>query len=119
MGGRFGPGGLDDRGHLDDAGGVWIVTGVVLGLVVYLGVVVMAAAGFTVVLPIVILPPVLAALIGANNLLGGGRTHGRSAGRPVGRGQAPLSSSGPNGPIEPAATPPSGSPVAEEPSEPR
>ncbi|HEV3280315.1 MAG TPA: hypothetical protein VG032_01805 [Acidimicrobiales bacterium] len=85
----------------DDRGGVWIRTGLVLGALVYAGVVVMAAAGFTGAVPLVVVPPVLVAIIGANNLLGGGRTHGRSAGRPAGHGRAPLSSSGPNGPVAP------------------
>ena len=101
----------------DEAGGVWIVTGLVLGAAVYAGMVAMLVAGFAAVAPLVVVPPVLIALIAANNLLGGGRSHGRSPGRPVGQGRAPLSSSGPNGPIptEPA------SPVAaaEEGSEPR
>jgi hypothetical protein len=87
----------------DDAGGVWIVTGVVLGALVYAGCVLMAVAGFTVVLPFVVIPPVLIGLIGANNLVGGGRTYGRSTGRPMGNGRAPLSSSGPNGPLKPEA----------------
>jgi hypothetical protein len=101
-----GPGsGGDSRGDRDDTGGAWIVTAVVLGVLAYLGVVVMAVAGFTAVVPLVVLPPVLVALIGANNLLGGGRSHGRSPGRPVGRGQAPLSSSGPNGPASPVTVP--------------
>jgi hypothetical protein len=73
-------------------------------------------AGFTVVAPLVVIPPVLGALIGANNLLGGGRTHGRSPGRPVGEGQAPLSSSGPNGAL-PADSPPAS--AAEEGRRPR
>jgi hypothetical protein len=94
----------------DDTGGVWIVTGLVVGAIVYAGMVMMMVAGFTVVAPLVVIPPVLAALIGANNLLGGGRSHGRSPGRPVGQGQAPLSSSGPNGAL-PSATP---GPAAEE-----
>ncbi len=98
----------------DDRGGVWIITGLVLGAVVYAGVVVMAAAGFTGVVPLVVVPPVLVAIIGANNLLGGGRTHGRTAGRP---GRGPLSSSGPNGPVVPGS-PPDG-PVPEEPGAPR
>jgi hypothetical protein len=87
---------------------VWIVTGLVAGAIVYAGMVMMMVAGFTVVAPLVVIPPVLAALIGANNLLGGGRSHGRSPGRPVGRGQAPLSSSGPNGalPADPSAPAP-------------
>jgi hypothetical protein len=84
----------------DDAGGVWIRTGLVLGAVAYAGVVVMAAAGFSGAIPLVIVPPVLVALIGAANLLGGGRSHGRSAGRPAG-GRAPLSSSGPNRRVPP------------------
>ncbi len=85
----------------DDHGGVWIRTGLVLGALVYVGMVVMAAAGFTGVIPLVVVPPVLVAVIGANNLLGGGRTHGRTPGRPTGQGRAPLSSSGPNGPLAP------------------
>ena len=83
---------------------MWIRTGVVLGLLVYAGVVVMAAAGFSGAIPLVIVPPVLVGLIGGANLLGGGRDHGRSAGGPA-RGRAPLSSSGPNGPIRPAPRP--------------
>src|SRR5271168_1086518 len=104
----------------DDAGGVWIITGIVLGVLFYGGIVLMYVAGFTPVAPLVVIPPVLFGLIAANNLLGGGRTHGRSAGRPVGGGQAPLSSSGPNGPVRPAngtTAPPA--PSAEEPREPR
>jgi hypothetical protein len=96
----------------DDEGGVWIVTGLVVGAIVYAGMVLMLVAGFTVVAPLVVIPPVLAALIGANNLIGGGRTHGRSSGRPVGQGQAPLSSSGPNGALSPE--PPTPAPAAEE-----
>ena len=60
----------------DDEGGVWIVTGWVLCLMVYGLVVLMYVAGFTPVLPLVVLPPVVIGLIGANSLLGGGR-HGR------------------------------------------
>jgi hypothetical protein len=86
------------------------MTGIALGLLAYGGVVLMAVAGFTTVLPLVVVPPVLVGLIGASNLLGGGRTHGRSTGRPTGYGRAPLSSSGPNGPLpgdsdDPDATP--------------
>ncbi len=94
---------------------MWIVTGLVLGAIVYAGMLVMAAAGFTGVIPLVVVPPVLVAIIGANNLLGGGRTHGRTAGRPVGGGRAPLSSSGPNGRV--GGGPPDG-PVPEEPGGP-
>jgi hypothetical protein len=97
---------------------VWIITGLVLGAVVYAGMVLMMVAGFTVVAPLVVIPPVLAALIGANNLIGGGRTHGRSSGRAVGQGQAPLSSSGPNGAL-PYDEPPPTTPVSEEGPRPR
>jgi hypothetical protein len=61
----------------DDVGGVWIVTGWAVGLLVYAGVVLMAMAGFSAVLPLVIIPPVLLGLIAAGNLLGG-RSHGRA-----------------------------------------
>ena len=104
------------HGARDDRGGVWIVTGLVMGAIVYAGTVVMLVAGFTPVAPLVIVPPVLIALIGANSLLGGGRTRGRSTGRPVGRGQAPLASNGPDGPV--AAGPSPEAPTGE-PSEPR
>jgi hypothetical protein len=105
------PHGRPPRRSLDDRGGVWIVTGIVLGLVVYAGMVLMLVAGFSGVAPMVVIPPVLLALIAANNLLGGGRTHGRSPGRPVGQGQAPLSSSGPNGSVAGDVLPPSRDPV--------
>lgn len=75
--------------HRGDAGGVWIRTGVVLGMLVYAGVVVMAAAGFTAVIPLVVLPPVLVGLIGAANLLGGGRQTGGAGGRASDRGERP------------------------------
>jgi hypothetical protein len=97
-----------------DAGGIWVMTGVVLLLIAYAGVVVLLIAGYTSVLPLVVVPLVMAGLIGANNLLGGGRTYGRTPGRPVGDGQAPLSSSGPNGPL-PGATE---EPVADGPDSP-
>jgi hypothetical protein len=100
----------------NDTGGVWIVTGIVLGLLVYAGMVLMLVAGFSGVAPMVVIPPVLLALIAANNLLGGGRTHGRSPGRPVGQGQAPLSSSGPNGSMPGDGRPPSEDSVSEGPS---
>ncbi len=79
------------RGRFDDAGGVWIVTGIVLGVLLYGFIVLMDVAGFTPVAPLVIIPPVLVALIGANSLLGGGRT--RSTPQPVPR-RAPVSSNG-------------------------
>jgi hypothetical protein len=100
----------------DDTGGVWILTGIVLGVLVYVGMVLMLVAGFSGVAPLVVIPPVLLALIAANNLLGGGRTHGRSPGRPMGQGQAPLSSSGPNGSVAADDAPPSGDAVTEGPS---
>ncbi len=75
--------------RFDDAGGVWIVTGIVLGVLLYGFIVLMDVAGFTPVAPLVILPPILVALIGANSLLGGGRT--RSTPQPVPR-RAPVSS---------------------------
>jgi hypothetical protein len=78
-------------GRFDDAGGVWIVTGIVLGVLLYGFIVLMDVAGFTPVAPLVIIPPVLVALIGANSLLGGGRT--RSTPQPVPR-RAPVSSNG-------------------------
>ncbi len=86
-----------------------------MGVLMYGFIVLMAVAGFTVVLPLVILPPVVLALIAANNLLGGGRTYGRTSGRPVGQGQAPLSSSGPNGPLPSTVA----SDVGQEPHPPR
>jgi hypothetical protein len=92
------------RRPFDEQGGVWIVTGWVLGLLVYAGVILMYVAGFTPVLPLVVLPPVVLGLIAAGNLLGG-RDHGRRpsvpTSGPAGPGgsatRAPLSSSGPNG----------------------
>ena len=60
---------------------MWIVTGIVLGVLLYGFIVLMDVAGFTPVAPLVIIPPVLVALIGANSLLGGGRT--RSTPQPV------------------------------------
>jgi hypothetical protein len=81
----------------DEEGGVWIVTGWVLCLLVYALVVLMDVAGFTAVLPLVVLPPVVIGLIGANSLLGGGRHYGRRATSAVTGDPAPLPSSGPNG----------------------
>jgi hypothetical protein len=103
----------------DDRGGVWIVTGLVLGAVVYAGMVLMMVAGVTAVVPLVVIPPVLVALIGANSLLGGGRGYGRSPRRPVGRGRAPLPSRGPNGAIPTDPSAPDGRAVGGEPSGPR
>jgi hypothetical protein len=78
-----------------DDGGVWIITGLVLGAIVYAGMVLMAIAGFTAVVPLVVIPPVLVAMIGANSLLGGGRGPSRSSGRDVPTG-APSSPAAPN-----------------------
>ena len=72
----------------DDSGGVWIATGVVLGVLMYGFIVLMDVAGFTAVLPLVVLPPVVLGLMVANNLLTGGRGYGRRA-RPA---PAPLTS---------------------------
>jgi hypothetical protein len=100
----------------DDRGGVWIVTGIVLGAMLYAGIVLMDVAGFTEVLPLVVIPPVLLGLIGANNLLGGGRDHGAAAAAPpVDRGRAPSSSSGPNGSRLGTSSAPGGVPPTEEP----
>jgi len=55
----------------DDAGGVWIMTGWVVGLIVYAGVVLAWHAGFTPAAPFVVIPAVLAVLIGAGNLVSG------------------------------------------------
>jgi hypothetical protein len=60
-------------GRRDDAGGVWILTGILLGALVYAGMVLMMVAGFTAIVPFVVIPPVIVAMIGANSLLGGGR----------------------------------------------
>jgi hypothetical protein len=67
------------RRRADETGGVWIITGFVLGAIVYAGMVLMAVAGFTAVVPLVVIPPVLVGIIAANSLLGGGRGPSRSA----------------------------------------
>jgi hypothetical protein len=94
----------------DDRGGIWIVTGWTVGLLVYAGVVLMAAAGFTAVLPLVVVPPVLLGLIGAGNLLGGrthGRTHSRAPHSPsASGGSAPAQGSGATGAAEESGPPP-------------
>jgi hypothetical protein len=78
--------GLRPRG---DDGGVWIVTGIVCGILLYGFIVLMDVAGFTTVLPLVVVPPILVAMIGANSLLGGGRRPGRPAAPPTGEGPRP------------------------------
>lgn len=82
----------------DDAGGVWIRVGVAGGVLLYAGLVVMLAAGFSAILPFVVIPLVLVALIGANSLLGGPRRRQRPPGRPIrptDRGMVPAPSGGP------------------------
>jgi hypothetical protein len=75
---RATPGGTD---HVrDDTGGVWIVTGWVLGGLVYVGVVLAWHAGFTAAAPFVVIPAVLAVMIGGGNLMSG-KQHGRPAPR--------------------------------------
>jgi len=71
-----------------DGGGMWIRITLVLGVLVYLGMVVLLAAGFEPILPFVVVPPVVAALIAGGNLLGG-RSHGRPSGRGAAAGTVP------------------------------
>jgi hypothetical protein len=74
------------------------------GVALYGFCVVLAAAGFTSIVPLVVIVPILVLLIGGGNLLGG-RSHGRSrGGRMAGFAPAPLSSSGPNSPVAPAGS---------------
>ena len=86
------------RRRADDTGGVWIITGFVLGAIVYAGMVLMAVAGFTAVVPLVVIPPVLVGIIAANSLLGGGRGPSRSAQSRDMSGQAASSPGGSAGP---------------------
>jgi hypothetical protein len=104
------------RRRVDDAGGVWIITGFVLGAIVYAGMVLMAVAGFTAVIPLVVIPPVLVGIIAANSLLGGGRGPSRSPQTRNAPG-APAGQSGSNG----SAPPPSSgtAPTTGEPRGPR
>ncbi len=90
-------GGATGPRQTDDVGGVWIVTGWVVGVLVYAGVVLMAMAGFSAVLPLVVVPPVLLGLIAAGNLLGG-RSH-RSA--PASGPDGPAASGAPEEPGTP------------------
>jgi hypothetical protein len=81
-----------------------IKVGVAGGVALYLFCVILAAAGFTAIVPLVVLVPVLVLLVGGGNMLGG-RNHGRTrAAVPPGFNPAPLSSSGPNGPRPKART---------------
>jgi hypothetical protein len=84
-------------GEPDDAGGVWISVGIAGGVVLYIGALIMLVAGFNAVLPFVIVPPVLIALIGANSLLGGPRRPRPPARpiRPTDRGIVPSAPGGP------------------------
>jgi len=101
----------------DDRGGVWIVTGIVLCTLVYAGCVLMAVAGFTAVVPLVVVPPVLLGIIAANSLLGGGRNHRRPEGRSQAQGQAPLAAGRPNGARQPGVgSSPGQNPPSEEPT---
>jgi hypothetical protein len=78
-----------------------IKVAVAAGVALYLFCVIMAAAGFTSIIPLIVIVPVLVLLIGGGNMLGG-RSHGRTrAAGPPGLEPAPLSSSGPNGSVAP------------------
>ncbi len=83
-------GGRPDRIR-DDAGGVWITIGWIVGLLVYAGVVLSWYAGFTAAAPFVVIPAVLAIMIGGGNLLSGSRP-GRPAPRFNRPDPVPLSS---------------------------
>jgi hypothetical protein len=73
---------------------VWIATAVVLCVIMYGFIVLMDVAGFTEVLPLVVLPPVVLGLIAANNLLRGGRSgSGSGGGRPGPDGRRPAGES--------------------------
>jgi hypothetical protein len=82
----------------NDDGGVWIATGIVCGILLYGFIVLMAVAGFTAVAPLVVVPPVLLALIGANSLLGGPRRPSPPP-RPIADGPGRPSSPGTNGTV--------------------
>jgi len=114
------------RRQADETGGVWIITGFVLGAIVYAGMVLMAVAGFTAVIPLVVIPPVLVAMIGANSLLGGGRGPSRSSpgrdvpGRVVSTPGGPAGVDGTNGTGNGLRPPPAGAaPDTGEPPGPR
>ncbi len=104
-----------------DAGGVWIVTGIVLGALAYGAVLLMLAAGYSSVLPVAVVPPVLVILIGGTNLLGA-RTTPSSPSRPYRMPRsaeaAPTAEAPPMGgpPPAPAPAPGPGSGSADEPS---
>jgi hypothetical protein len=87
----------DGSRRRDDAGGLWIGIGIAGGVVLYVGMLIMLVAGFTAILPFVVIPPVLLALIGANSLLGGPRRPKPPPRpiRPTDRGLEPPPSGGP------------------------
>ena len=78
------PGGRAEERRRDDEGRLWIRMGIVLGVLFYGFMVVLWAAGFTAILPFVVIPLVLVALIGSNALLGGPRRRQQLDPRPVG-----------------------------------
>jgi hypothetical protein len=87
----------DGSRRRDDAGGLWIGIGIAGGVVLYVGMLIMLVAGFTAILPFVVVPPVLLAMIGANSLLGGPRRPKPPPRpiRPTDRGLEPPTSGGP------------------------
>jgi len=96
----------------DDSGGVWIVTGWAVGFLLYAGVVLAWHAGFTAAAPLVIIPAVLAVMIGAGNLISGRRT-GRPAPRFTRPDPVPLASVRPSGTADPSGSGADGTPVGE------
>ncbi|HEY1990139.1 MAG TPA: hypothetical protein VGG43_11790 [Acidimicrobiales bacterium] len=88
---------VGDPGDPGDAGGLWIGIGIAGGVALYAGMLIMLVAGFSPILPFVIIPPVLIGLIGANSLLGGPRRPRPPARpiRPTDRGMVPPASGGP------------------------
>jgi hypothetical protein len=88
---------MADRRDRGDGGGLWIGIGIAGGVVLYAGMLIMLVAGFTAILPFVVIPPVLIGLIGANSLLGGPRRPRPPARpiRPTDRGMVPPASGGP------------------------
>ncbi len=78
------PGGRAGERRRDDEGGLWIRVGIVFGVLFYGFMVALWAAGFTAVVPFVVIPLVLVALIGSNALLGGPRRRQQLDPRPIG-----------------------------------
>lgn len=81
---RPGRGDRDGRAGRGDDGGVWIATGWALGVLVYAWCVVMVIAGFTAVLPLVVVPPVIVLLIVGSHVVGGPRNYGGRGGGATG-----------------------------------